>query len=108
MLNWSPRQLFQLICTGVLAARFSFLLAIPAITLAGLVGLNDVLSAGLGNGKLVPLMMGFISSLVFSYLAIAWLLRFLQTQSTWIFVWYRLAFGVAILGAIATELLNNI
>ena len=90
------------------AARFSFLLAIPAITLAGLVGLNDVLSVGLGDGKLVPLMIGFISSLVFSYLAIAWLLRFLQTQSTWIFVGYRLAFGVAILGAIATELLNNI
>lgn len=90
------------------AARFSFLLAIPAITLAGLVELNDVLSKGLGDGKLVPLMVGFISSLVFSYLAIAWLLRFLQTQSTWIFVWYRLAFGVAILGAIATRLFKNV
>jgi undecaprenyl-diphosphatase len=83
------------------AARFSFLLAIPAITLAGLVELIDVFSQGLGDAKLVPLIVGFISSLVFSYLAIAWLLRFLQTRSTWIFVWYRLAFGAAILGAIA-------
>jgi undecaprenyl-diphosphatase len=90
------------------AARFSFLLAIPAITLAGLVELKDVFSDGLGDAKLVPLIIGFISSSVFSYLAIAWLLRFLQTQSTWIFVWYRLAFGTAILGAIATGLLKNV
>jgi undecaprenyl-diphosphatase len=34
---------------------------------------------------------------VVSWLAIAWLLRFLQRHSTWIFVAYRLAFGVAIL-----------
>ncbi|MEL6166693.1 MAG: undecaprenyl-diphosphatase, partial [Cyanobacteria bacterium J06628_3] len=33
---------------------------------------------------------GIISSTVFSYLAIASLLRFLKTQSTWVFVWYRL------------------
>ncbi len=90
------------------AARFSFLLAIPAITLAGLVELKDVLSGGLGEAKLVPLLVGFISSLVFSYVAIAWLLRFLQTRSTWIFVWYRLAFGAVILGAIATRLFKNV
>lgn len=90
------------------AARFSFLLAIPAITLAGLVELVDVLSQGLGDATLVPLLVGFISSLVFSYVAIAWLLRFLQTQSTWIFVWYRLAFGAVILGAIAIRLFKNV
>src|SRR5919199_1751779 len=90
------------------AARFSFLLAIPAITLAGLVELIDVFSEGLGDAKLVPLIVGFISSLVFSYLAIAWLLRFLQKRSTWIFIWYRLAFGAAILCAIATGVLKNV
>jgi undecaprenyl-diphosphatase len=83
------------------AARFSFLLAIPAITLTGLVELNDALEGGLGDANLVPLIVGIISAAVFSYAAIAWLLRFLQTQNTWIFVWYRLAFGAAILGAIA-------
>lgn len=90
------------------AARFSFLLAIPAITLAGLVELKDVFNQGLGDTLMVPLMAGFASSLIFSYLAIAGLLRFLQTQSTWIFVWYRLAFGAAILGAITTGLLKNV
>ncbi len=40
-------------------------------------------------------------------LAIAWLLCYLQTQNTWIFVCYRLVFGVAILGAIAAGFLKN-
>ncbi|WP_446343986.1 undecaprenyl-diphosphate phosphatase [Coleofasciculus chthonoplastes] len=82
------------------AARFSFLLGIPAITLAGLVELKDLLESGVGEGGFMPLTVGVISSAVFSYAAIAWLIRYLQTQNTWIFVWYRVAFGVAILAAI--------
>lgn len=89
------------------AARFSFLLGIPAITLAGLVELKNTLDAGVGDAGLVTLIAGVISAAVFSYAAIAWLLRYLQTQNTWIFVWYRLAFGVAILGAIFSGLLKN-
>ncbi|HEY9637514.1 MAG TPA: undecaprenyl-diphosphate phosphatase [Coleofasciculaceae cyanobacterium] len=89
-------------------ARFSFLLAIPAITLTGLVELNDALEGGLGDAQLVPLIVGIIFAAVFSYAAIAWLLRFLQTRDTWIFVWYRLVFGSVILCAIATGLLKNI
>ncbi len=89
------------------AARFSFLLGIPAITLAGLVELKDVIGAGISNDGIVTMVVGVISAAIFSYLAIAWLLRFLQTQNTWIFVWYRLAFGIAILSAIATNLLPN-
>lgn len=89
------------------AARFSFLLGIPAITLAGLVELKDALEEGLGSEQLISYAVGTISAAIFSYAAIAWLLRYLQTQNTWIFVWYRLAFGVAILGAIFSELLKN-
>jgi undecaprenyl-diphosphatase len=89
------------------AARFSFLLGIPAIVLAGLVELKGVLEAGLGGAGILSLIVGVVSAAVFSYAAIAWLLRYLQTQNTWIFVWYRLAFGVAILGAIAAGVLEN-
>ncbi|PSB01943.1 undecaprenyl-diphosphatase [Merismopedia glauca CCAP 1448/3] len=89
------------------AARFSFLLGIPAITLAGLVELKDVVSTGLGNTGFVPLIVGIISAAIFSYLSIAFLLRFLQTKTTWIFIWYRLGFGLLILGAIATGFLKN-
>ncbi|MEG4805003.1 undecaprenyl-diphosphate phosphatase [Microcoleus sp. ARI1-B5] len=89
------------------AARFSFLLGIPAITLAGLVELKGVLGEGIGDAGVVTLIVGTISAFVFSYLSIAWLMKFLQTQNTWIFVWYRLAFGVAILTAIAGGALRN-
>ncbi|MEP0849884.1 undecaprenyl-diphosphate phosphatase [Funiculus sociatus GB1-A4] len=90
------------------AARFSFLLGIPAITIAGLVELKGFLEEGVGDAGLISLIVGTISSAIFSYLAIAWLLRFLQTQSTWLFIWYRLAFGVVILAAIYLKLIPNI
>jgi undecaprenyl-diphosphatase len=89
------------------AARFSFLLGIPAITLAGLVELKDLLGTSLGDGAIIPLVAGVISAAIFSYIAIAGLLRFLKTQSTWVFIWYRLVFGVVILSAISAGLLNN-
>lgn len=80
------------------AARFSFLLGIPAITIAGLVEFVGVLKDGMGSAGFIPLIVGLISSGVFSYLAIAWLIRFLQSRSTLIFILYRLIFGVGILG----------
>ncbi|MEG4229858.1 undecaprenyl-diphosphate phosphatase [Microcoleus sp. N9_B2] len=90
------------------AARFSFLLGIPAITLAGLVELKGALGEGISDAGVAALIVGTISAFVFSYLSIAWLLKFLQTQNTWVFVWYRLAFGVAILTALAGGAVNNI
>jgi undecaprenyl-diphosphatase len=82
------------------AARFSFLLGIPAITLAGLVEFKEVLSTGLQSNTMIPLLIGTVSSMVFSYLAIAWLIRYLQRKDTWIFVWYRLGFGLLILASL--------
>jgi undecaprenyl-diphosphatase len=75
------------------AARFSFLLGIPAITLAGLVELKDAFSEPVAGGVL-PLLVGIVAAAVVSWLAIAWLLKFLQNHSTWWFVGYRLFFGV--------------
>ncbi|CCH66429.1 Undecaprenyl-diphosphatase [Richelia intracellularis HH01] len=85
------------------AARFSFLLGIPAITLAGLVELKDLLTTGIGNMGITTVLAGVISSAIFSYLAIDWLLRFLQTTSIWVFVWYRLVFGLVLLGMIGMQ-----
>jgi undecaprenyl-diphosphatase len=81
------------------AARFSFLLGIPTLTLATLSETKDAIHE---KAMLFPMAVGLISSFVFSYFAIAWLLKFLQTNTNWVFVWYRLAFGLALLGAIAT------
>ncbi|MUH01456.1 undecaprenyl-diphosphate phosphatase [Scytonema sp. UIC 10036] len=88
------------------AARFSFLLGLPAITLAGLVELKGLLEVGVGD-NMISLIVGTISSAVFSYLAIAGLLRFLKTRSTWVFIWYRLVFGVIILASIGAGILAN-
>jgi undecaprenyl-diphosphatase len=82
------------------AARFSFLLGIPAITLAGLVELKDALKAGATYAPL-PLLIGICSAALVSWLAIAWLLEFLKTNSTWPFVVYRLLFGALLLGLVA-------
>ncbi len=86
------------------AARFSFLLGIPALTIATL---YEFFKEALGKIDLALVVVGILSAFVFSYLSITWLLRYLQTRNTWIFVWYRLAFGAAILGAVATGLLEN-
>ncbi|MEO1621731.1 MAG: undecaprenyl-diphosphate phosphatase [Cyanobacteria bacterium J06632_3] len=87
------------------AARFSFLLGTPAILLSGLVSLTDVIGADSAVG-LVPLIGGLLAAVVSSYLAIAWLIEFLKQHSTWVFVWYRLAFGAVILFAIARGMEN--
>ncbi|MEB3257974.1 MAG: undecaprenyl-diphosphate phosphatase [Cyanobacteriota bacterium] len=78
------------------AARFSFLLGIPAITLAGLVELKGAFEAP-ANGGALPMVVGILSAALVSWLAIAWLLRFLQNHGTWVFVIYRLGFGLMIL-----------
>ncbi len=80
------------------AARFSFLLGIPAVTLAGLLELYHMAKDGLGGETgLTSLAVGLVSSTVVSYLSIAWLIRYLQQHNTWVFVGYRLIFGVSVL-----------
>ena len=89
------------------AARFSFLLGTITITLAGLVSLPDLFAGDSAVG-IAPLIAGLLAAVVFSYLSIAWLIEFLKKHSTWIFVWYRLAFGAVLLIAIALGKLQNI
>ncbi len=67
------------------AARFAFLLAIPALFGAALVKLPDLASGNVGTGAAIA---GFISSLVFSYVAVAALLRYLRTNTLYPFAVY--------------------
>jgi undecaprenyl-diphosphatase len=84
------------------AARFSFLFGIPTLTIATLVQAKDVLSKG---DMALPLLTGIVSTFFFSYLSIAWLLRYLQRQTSWVFVWYRVGLGIALLIAVGANLL---
>ncbi|NJO39478.1 MAG: undecaprenyl-diphosphate phosphatase [Cyanobacteria bacterium CRU_2_1] len=87
------------------AARFSFLLGIPTLTIATLYQSTKAF----GNvDSVIALLAGIISTFIFSYLSIAWLLRYLQRRSNWVFVWYRLAFGAVVLLAIAFGRFQNV
>ncbi|MBX9568441.1 MAG: undecaprenyl-diphosphate phosphatase [Candidatus Obscuribacterales bacterium] len=79
------------------AARFSFLLGIPAIVLSGLLELKHMVEHGLSNEGITSLLVGLLVSTAVSYAAIWWMLKFLGTHSTWVFVIYRLVFGAAVI-----------
>ncbi len=86
------------------AARFSFLLSIPAITLSGvyqLYQLRDQLLGDLG----VALVVAVAVSAVVGYLSIAFLLQYLRTHSTMLFIIYRIALGSLILILLAFDVL---
>lgn len=95
------------------AAKFSFLLSLPAILGAGLKELYDEYkklktpdgppSLFASGDDVAALAVGTAASAVVGYLAIAWLLRFLKRYSTAAFVGYRLAFGAAVLGLVALK-----
>ena len=73
------------------AARFAFLLAIPALFGAALVEVPDLDTASLGAGAAAA---GFAASLVTSYAAIAILIRYLKTRSLYPFAAYCVVAGV--------------
>ena len=78
------------------AARFSFLLSIPAIAASGLLELKEALHK-LPDGSLLNLAVGTVVSGIVGYLSIWFLLRFLRTHTTGVFIGYRLIVGCAIL-----------
>jgi undecaprenyl-diphosphatase len=78
------------------AARFSFLLSIPAVLASGVFELARIDPSVFEMGFL-NLALATVVSGVAGYAAIAWLLRYLMKHSTMAFVWYRVALGVALL-----------
>jgi undecaprenyl-diphosphatase len=78
------------------AARFSFLLMIPAITASGLLQLYEALKI-LPPESVMPLVVGTVVSGIVGYLSIWFLLAFLRKNSTAIFIIYRIVLGVVIL-----------
>lgn len=79
------------------AARFSFLLSVPAILASGLLELKVLLQHGIGDEGLFNLIVATVVAGIVGYLSIAFLIRWLQTRSTLIFIVYRIALGIVIL-----------
>jgi undecaprenyl-diphosphatase len=86
------------------AARFSFLLSIPAVVLSGLYEAKDIGNkSGPGAGVTgVALILAFVVGLA----SIAWLLRWLTRHSTFVFIWYRIALGVLLIALLSTHVLS--
>ncbi len=78
------------------AARFSFLLSVPAVAASGLYEAIKLLRMPALEANWTQVTAATISAAVSGYLAIAWLMRLLQKHSTAIFIAYRVALGLAI------------
>ncbi len=79
------------------AARFSFLLSVPAIVLSGVFGLFKEVGNSSGNAGWGAIIVATIVSFVVGYGAIAFLLKWLAQHTLYIFVVYRVALGLVIL-----------
>jgi len=80
------------------AARFSFLLMIPAITASGLLELKEIIHKNLiSSNDFVALGIGTVVAGIVGYLSIWFLLAFLRKNSTAIFIIYRIIVGAIIL-----------
>ncbi|MGH9427209.1 MAG: undecaprenyl-diphosphatase UppP, partial [Terriglobia bacterium] len=71
------------------AARFSFLLSAPITAGALLKKLLDLREAGIQDAERLPMLFGFLSSLIIGYLTIKFLMRYLQRNTLQLFVVYR-------------------
>jgi undecaprenyl-diphosphatase len=89
------------------AARFSFLLGLPAIAAAGLKELWELHKAHLDAYGWSVLAVGLVIASLSAFVAIWSLLRILERFSAWPFVLYRFLLGVFLLLAVATGLLPN-
>ena len=83
------------------AARFSFLLCIPAVAAAGVFELPKLLhDREVGTAALVT---GLAVAFVSGYLSVAWLLRYLRTRTTFVFVVYRVILGLFLLSTVISS-----
>ncbi len=87
------------------AARFSFLLSVPAITASGLLELREAIHV-LPGGSAAPLLVATFVSGVVGYASIWFLLRFLREHSTGVFILYRLVVGALIIALLFAGLVS--
>ncbi len=79
------------------AVRFSFLLSTPIIAGAALLKAKELHKEGLPAGMHAPFLVGIVVSAIVGYVTIAWLIRYLQSNSLRIFIVYRIVAGVVVI-----------
>lgn len=89
------------------AARYSFLLAVPAVLASGLFSLPDAIHPGdLGTANLqasgAQILVATVLAFVVGYASIGWLLHYVVRHTIYLFVGYRIVLGAVVLGLLAT------
>ncbi len=79
------------------AVRFSFLLSTPLIAGAALLKAHELRKEGLPAEMHMPFIVGILVSALVGYAAIAWLIRYLQSNSLRLFIIYRIVAGVVVI-----------
>lgn len=77
------------------AARFSFLMSLPAVFAAGVFELRKLHFGS--HAEILNVLVAGLSAFVVGYAAVAFLLGFLRRHTTWVFIIYRIALGAALL-----------
>lgn len=89
------------------AARFSFLLSIPAITGAGLYKLYKAVKTTGMQGEAAHYLAAALVAGVVAYVVIKWFLGYMKEHNTNLFIVYRIALGLVLLGLVATHKISN-
>ncbi|MEW2166636.1 undecaprenyl-diphosphate phosphatase [Streptomyces sp. NPDC007084] len=90
--------------TRAAAARYSFLLAMPAVLASGTFELKD--AAEEGHVAWGPTMFATVIAFAVGYAVIAWFMKFISHKSFMPFVWYRIALGIVIIGLVSIGTLS--
>ncbi len=88
------------------AARFSFLMSIPAVAASGLLQFYQA-TKYIDQTGFVALIVATIVSAVIGYLSIEFLLRYLKTKSMMLFIVYRIVVGIIIIVLLANGVINQ-
>ncbi len=87
------------------AARFSFLLSIPAVVLSALYEARKINTPGAPGAGLTGV--GVVIAFIVGLASIAWLMRWISKHSTFVFVGYRLALGALLIVLLSTHHLSS-
>ncbi len=90
--------------TRVAAARYSFLLAIPAVLTSGLFELRKI--GGKDSVAWGPTILATVIAFAVGFAVIVYFLRFISTHTFRVFVWYRIVLGLSVIVLVATGVLS--
>ncbi|MEV7319566.1 undecaprenyl-diphosphate phosphatase [Streptomyces sp. NPDC093970] len=86
------------------AARYSFLLAVPAVLASGAFEVKD--SVGEGHVAWGPTLFATVIAFASGYAVIAWFMKWISNKSFMPFVWYRIALGIVIIALVSADVLS--